>query len=200
MLDANYIGKAALDDSFKFDEPIQQHVLRACSAVGAGIDHSAAEFSELVGFHSDSGFGAVDCWPYDLSIYTKKGNYSIENNITVPGNPFQLSTYQWPVPEAQLAPLMEEWMGSIVPGSIGTTFRDKYSWMMGWDSEQRKVSSREASATIITDLVGSNPSTHTPKKTHRSIQLLAAGLDTDCCLVTFCTWVRTTRSGSLASY
>jgi hypothetical protein len=174
MLDANYIGKAALDDSFKFDEPMQQHVLQACVAVGAGIDHSTAEFSELVGFHSDSGFGAVDCWPYDLSIYTKKGNYSIKNNITVPGNPFQLSTYQWPVPEAQLAPLMEEWMGSIVPGSVGTTFRDKYSWMMGWDSEQRKVSRLEASATINSDLVGSK---HTHPKKNAQIYTI-----TDCWL------------------
>jgi hypothetical protein len=138
MLDANFVGKATMDAGFVFDEATQAHIVDACVAVGAGIDHKAAEFHELVGFHSDTGFGAVDCWVHDLKTYVEVGNRSLSSNFTIPGSPFKQSEYRFPIPVDQVPAVMEEFMATTVEGGFGTVL-DKYSWQLGWDPVRRLV-------------------------------------------------------------
>jgi hypothetical protein len=138
LLDAGFVGKGRLDDKFVFNEAMQEHVLQACVAVGSGIDHKTAEYHEMVGFRSDTGFGQVDCWVYDLSVFVKIGKVAVENNASV-GTPFGQASYAWPIPEAQLADVMEEFMQSTVAGTLAQTVEEKYEWAIGWDRTQRKV-------------------------------------------------------------
>jgi hypothetical protein len=136
---ADNIGTGTFDEKFEFNAPMQQHILQSCTEVtDYGID-GEPKYPDMVRVNSETGKFSVECWVYDLYQYIQEGRRLLLADPTdAQSRGYMLSSYVFPIPDAQIPAVMNEFMSTEAAGSQSTIL-DKYTWKLGWDKQQQKV-------------------------------------------------------------